>query len=302
MRILLTGRNGQVGWELRRALAPLGEVVAFGRSEADMSRPETLGPLVASVQPHVIVNAAAYTAVDNAEKEMALAQRVNGEAVGALAEAARKQNALMLHYSTDYVFDGLSSTPYRERDEVAPNNVYGRTKLAGEQAIEAAGGDWLTLRTTWVYGVRGRNFLRTMLRLGCDRETLRVVADQTGTPTSARMIADLTAQVVAKAQRERAYGEFASGLFHMTAGGQTTWHGFASAIIAAAREAGRLPIKATSVEPIRSDEFPTPAARPHFSVLDNTRFDERFLLHRMDWREALSLAMEDLQGGRSSLD
>lgn len=302
MRILLTGRNGQVGWELCRALAPLGEVVAFDRNGADLAMPETLAPLVASVQPHVIVNAAAYTAVDNAEKEEALAQRVNADAVGELAAAARKQNALLLHYSTDYVFDGKSTEPYREIGEVAPLNAYGRTKLAGEQAIQAAGGDWLTLRTTWVYGVRGRNFLRTMLRLGCERQTLRVVADQTGVPTSARMIADLTAQVVARALRERADGDFESGLFHMTAGGQTTWHGFASAIISAAREAGRLPIKTTSVEPIESHEFPTPAARPGFSVLDNTRFDERFRLHRMDWREALSLVMDDLPGGGSALD
>ncbi|MDR5780170.1 dTDP-4-dehydrorhamnose reductase [Caballeronia sp. LZ065] len=302
MRILLTGRNGQVGWELHRALAPLGDVVAFDRQGADLSRPETIAPLVASVQPDVIVNAAAYTAVDNAEKEEALAQRVNADAAGELAGAARKLKALLVHYSTDYVFDGRSAEPYREHDPVAPLNAYGRTKLAGEQAIEAAGGDWLTLRTTWVYGVRGRNFLRTMLRLGCERETLRVVADQIGVPTSARMIADLTAQVISRAQRERSDGAFASGLFHMTASGRTDWHGFASAIISAAREAGRLPIKTTSVEPITSREFPTPAARPGFSVLDNSRFDERFRLHRMDWREALALVMDDLLVGGSSLN
>lgn len=297
MRILLTGRNGQVGWELRRALAPLGEVVAFDREGADLSKPETLGPLVASVQPHVIVNAAAYTAVDNAEQETALAHRINADAADALACAARVQNALLLHFSTDYVFDGSSAEPYREHDPVAPLNAYGKTKLDGEQAIGAAGGDWLTLRTTWVYGVRGRNFLRTMLRLARDRDTLRIVADQTGAPTSARMIADLTAQVIAKAQRERADKCFESGLFHMTASGQTTWHGFASAIIGAARDLGRFAVKTTSIEPIASSEFPTPAARPQFSVLDNTRFDARFQLHRMDWREALALVMEDLSSG-----
>jgi dTDP-4-dehydrorhamnose reductase len=300
VKILLTGRNGQVGWELRRALAPLGEVIACDRERADLSKPDTLAALVDAVRPDVIVNAAAYTAVDQAEKDEALADCVNAQAVGVLAQAARKHDALFLHYSTDYVFDGTSATPYTESADVAPLNAYGRTKLAGEQAIASAGGDWLTLRTTWVYGVRGRNFLRTMLRLAAERETLRVVADQTGTPTSARMIADLTAQVVAKAQRERADGTFASGLFHFTAGGQTSWHGFASAIIGAARDSGRFPVVTKSIEPIASHEFPTPAARPQFSVLDNTRFDQRFGLHRMDWRDALSLVMDDLQGGSGS--
>ncbi|MCP3726182.1 dTDP-4-dehydrorhamnose reductase [Paraburkholderia sp. CNPSo 3272] len=294
MRILLTGRNGQVGWELRRALAPLGEVVAFDRSEADLAQPEMLGKLVASVRPHVIVNAAAYTAVDNAETDTALAYRVNAEAVGVLAEAAREQNALMIHYSTDYVFDGSSSTPYVETDPVAPLNVYGASKLAGERAIENAAGDWLTLRTTWVYGPRGRNFLRTMLRVAGERDSLRVVADQTGAPTSARMIADLTAHVVSRAQRERNVGEFESGLFHMTAAGQTTWHGFASAIIEGARASGKMAIKATSIEPISSAEYPTPARRPLCSMLDNDKFDRRFGLGRLDWREGLALALDEL--------
>ncbi|MFM0029581.1 dTDP-4-dehydrorhamnose reductase [Paraburkholderia madseniana] len=296
MRILLTGRNGQVGWELRRALAPLGDVVAFDRNEADLAKPETLAKLVASVRPHVIVNAAAYTAVDNAETETELAHRVNAEAVGVLAEAARAQNALMIHYSTDYVFDGSSKTPYFETDPVAPLNAYGASKLAGERAIENVAGDWLTLRTTWVYGPRGRNFLRTMLRVAGERDSLRVVADQTGAPTSARMIADLTAHVVAQAQRERNAGEFESGLFHMTAAGETTWHGFASAIIEGARASGKMAIKATSIEPISSDEYPTPARRPQYSMLDNDKFDRRFRLGRLDWREGLALALDDLLG------
>jgi dTDP-4-dehydrorhamnose reductase len=291
---MVTGRNGQVGWELRRALAPLGEVVAFDRGEADLEKPQTLKSLVASVRPHVIVNAAAYTAVDNAENERELAHRVNAEAVGVLAAAARQQNALMIHFSTDYVFDGTSTQPYLETDAVAPLNEYGRSKLAGEQAIEAVGGDWLTLRTTWVYATRGRNFLRTMLRLASERETLRVVADQTGAPTSARMIADLTSHVVARAQRERADDDFESGLFHMTAAGQTTWHGFASAIVASARAAAKMEIKTTAVESISSDAYPTPARRPQYSMLDNEKFDRRFILGRLDWREGLALAMDDL--------
>lgn len=290
----MTGRTGQVGWELRRSLSPLGEIVAFDRHEADLSKPETLASLVASVRPNVIVNAAAYTAVDMAETEEALANRVNADAAGVLAEAARKQNALLVHYSTDYVFDGTSSVPYRETDDVAPLNAYGRSKLAGERAIEQVGGDWLTLRTTWVYATRGRNFLRTMLRLAGERETLRVVSDQTGAPTSARMIADLTTQVIAQAQRERAAGEFESGLFHMTAAGQTTWHGFASAIVATARASGKATVKTTAVEAILSDAFPTPARRPSYSMLDNEKFDRRFMLGRLDWREGLALAMDDL--------
>jgi dTDP-4-dehydrorhamnose reductase len=297
VRIMLTGRNGQLGWELNRALAPLGDVVAFDRSEADLSKPVALQSLVASVRPHVIVNAAAYTAVDHAETEGEIAHRVNGEAVGVLAAAAREQNALMVHFSTDYVFNGESTRPYVETDQVEPLNEYGRSKLAGERAIEAVAGDWLTLRTTWVYATRGRNFLRTMMRLAGERETLRVVADQVGAPTSARMIADLASHVIAHAQRERAKGDFESGLFHMTAAGQTTWHGFASAIVDTARTRGIGNIKATSVEPISSSAYPTPAQRPKYSLLDNEKFDQRFMLNRLEWREALALNMNDLDAG-----
>nr|AFU10517.1 dTDP-4-dehydrorhamnose reductase [Burkholderia thailandensis] len=294
VRILVTGQNGQVGWELRRALAPLGDVVACGRETADLSKPETLVPLVASVKPDVIVNAAAYTAVDLAEEQEALAHRVNAESVGVLAQAARAYGALLVHYSTDYVFNGTSRVPYVETEPTSPVNAYGRTKLAGERAIEAVSGDWLTLRTTWVYGARGRNFLRTMLRLSHERDTLRVVADQIGAPTSARMIADLTAHVVAHAQRERRAGTFESGLFHMTAAGGTSWHGFASAIIDAARAVRAEAIKTKTVEPISSDAYPTPARRPANSILDNGKFDRRFMLNRLDWRQALALVVDDL--------
>ncbi len=293
MKILLTGSNGQVGWELRRALAPLGEVIACDRSMADLSAPETLAPLVEALKPGLIVNAAAYTAVDLAEEQEALALRINGESVGVLAEAARKAGALFLHYSTDYVFDGTADSPYVEGASTSPVNAYGRTKLAGEQAIAAVGGDWLTLRTTWVYGVRGKNFLRTMLRLAGERDTLRVVADQVGTPTSARMIADLTAHALGQAVRERASSRFESGLFHMTASGQTTWHGFASEIIETARVSGDEAVTVRSVEAIGSDAYPTPARRPAWSVLDNSAFDRRFGLERLDWRQALSLVMSD---------
>lgn len=294
MKVLVTGRNGQVGWELRRSLAPLGEVVALGRDEADLARPETLGQLVADVRPDVIVNAAAYTAVDQAEADESAARVINGDAVGELARAAKKRGALLIHYSTDYVFDGTSERPYIESDVVAPLNAYGRTKLRGEQAIEAVGGEWLTFRTTWVYGTRGRNFLRTMLRLAAEREELRVVADQTGAPTSARLISDLTAHALAQAQRERSTGAFESGLFHMTAAGSTTWHGFAEAIISAARTSKQQPVKTNAVEPIASNAYPTPARRPRNSLLDNGNFDKRFGLRRLHWRDALEVALDDL--------
>ncbi|GLU30484.1 dTDP-4-dehydrorhamnose reductase [Trinickia caryophylli] len=294
MKILVTGRQGQVGWELRRALAPLGEVVAVDRSVADLAKPQTLAAVVASVRPAVIVNAAAYTAVDQAEQDEAAAHVVNAQAVGVLAELARGHGALFVHYSTDYVFDGSSSVPYTESDPPMPINAYGRSKLAGEQAIEAAGGDWLTLRTTWVYAPRGRNFLRTMLRLAGERDTLKVVADQTGAPTPARTIADLTAHAVATAQRERAAGSFESGIFHMTAAGQTTWHGFASAIVESARAAMPETIKTAVVEPIGSEAYPTPARRPKYSLLDNGKFERRFGLHRVDWRDGLAMTLEEL--------
>jgi dTDP-4-dehydrorhamnose reductase len=294
MRILLTGRNGQVGWELRRALAPLGDVIACDRQQADLSKPATLARLVQDVRPQVVVNAAAYTAVDAAETEEDLARRVNSEAVSVLADAARKQGALFVHFSTDYVFDGFASSPYVENMQTAPLNVYGRTKLEGEEAVRAAGGDWLTLRTTWVYATRGRNFLRTMLRLASERESLRVVADQIGTPTSARMIADLTAQVVAQSQRERADRTFDSGLFHMTAAGVASWHEFASAIIEAAAASGKIAVKTKQIEPIPSSEYPMPARRPLYSVLNNEAFDRRFGLARAQWESSLALALDDL--------
>lgn len=294
MKILVTGRNGQVGWELRRSLAPLGEVVALDRNEADLGRPETLNQLVDDIRPNAIVNAAAYTAVDQAETDEKIAHIVNGDAVAELARAAKRHGSLLIHYSTDYVFDGNSDRPYVERDSVAPLNAYGRSKLAGERAIEAEGDDWLTLRTTWVYGTRGRNFLRTMLRLAQERETLRVVGDQTGAPTSARMIADLTAQVLAHATRELSAGKFESGLFHMTAAGATTWHGFAEAIVAGARVANGPLVKTTAVESISTDSYPTPARRPRNSLLNNDKFDKRFNLHRLDWQMALELALDDL--------
>ena len=298
MRILLTGARGQVGWELARSLMPLGEVIAPGRERCDLARPETLAALVAELAPQVIVNAAAYTAVDRAETEETLAHRVNAEAVGELAVAARRAGALLVHYSTDYVFDGSKAGAYLEDDPVAPLNAYGRGKLAGEQAVAAAGCDYLIFRTTWVYAARGANFLLTMLRLGAEREALRVVADQFGAPTWARNIADASAQAVAQACRERAAGNFRSGLFHMAGGGETSWHGFAEAIFAHARRV--LPdrvLKVAEVVPIGSADYPTPAARPSNSRLDQQALAARFGLRLPHWEQALLRCLEEL-GGR----
>ncbi len=298
MRILLTGASGQVGWELARSLMPLGEVLVPERTRCDLARPETLAALVAELAPQVIVNAAAYTAVDRAETDEALAMRVNAEAVGELAVAARRAGALLLHYSTDYVFDGSKAGAYLERDPVAPLNAYGRSKLAGEQAIAAAGCEHLIFRTTWVYAARGANFLLTMLRLGAERESLRIVADQFGAPTWARNIADASALALVQAQRERAAGRFTSGVFHLAGGGETTWHGFAEAIFAQART--HLPgcrLRVTEVLPIATADYPTPAARPHNSRLDQQALAKRFGLRLPHWEVALARCIEEL-GGR----
>lgn len=295
MRILVTGRNGQVGWELARTLSALGEVIACDRERADLSQPQTLKAVVEASRPDVLVNAAAYTAVDKAEEDHTSADTVNAQAVGVLAEAARSAGALFVHYSTEYVFDGAKASPYVESDAVNPLNVYGRTKLDGERAVRAAGGDWLVFRTSWVYGARGRNFLRTMLRLAGQRETLSVVSDQIGAPTSARAIAQWTAHAVRQAIAERASGTFESGLFHLTANGQTSWHGFATRIIEAAREAlGDEAILTRRIEPIATSQYPTPARRPANSLLDNAAFERRFGLWRQPWDGALESVLEDV--------
>lgn len=295
MKILVTGCRGQVGWELTRSLAVLGEVFACDRATADLSRPASLKAVIERVRPDVVVNAAAYTAVDKAQDEEVLATTINAEAVGALAQAARAVGALLVHYSTEYVFDGAKSGAYIEGDQPGPLNAYGRSKLAGEQAIAAAGGDWLVFRTSWVYAARGKNFLRTMLRLASERETLRVVADQIGAPTSARMLADLSAHAIRQSMAERSRGRFESGLFHLTASGSTTWHGFATRIVESAH--ALLPeqaIATRTIEAIATSDYPTPARRPANSVLDNSRFEQRFQLRRAPWEESLQLVLEEV--------
>jgi dTDP-4-dehydrorhamnose reductase len=293
--ILVTGRNGQVGWELVRALMPLGRVVAWGRGDADLADAAGLRRAVAEVQPQVIVNAAAYTAVDRAEAEPGPAHAINAAAPAALAQEAARMGALLLHYSTDYVFDGSKSSAYDEGDATAPMSAYGRSKLAGELAIRQAGADHLILRTSWVYAARGGNFLRTILRLAAERDELRVIADQIGAPTWARFIAEATAHIVARALAERRDGAFSSGVYHLTAGGQTSWHGFAEELL---REAACLPqvpgLRARHVHAIATEEYPLPAPRPRNSRLATARLRQRFGLHVPPWQEGVRLCLEEL--------
>ena len=293
MRILLFGAHGQVGWELARSLQPLGQVVVPPRASYDFADVATIARLVSAAEPDVIVNAAAYTAVDQAEKEADSAFTANATAPEALASSARACGALFVHYSTDYVFDGTSHRPYREDDAVNPLQVYGRSKLAGEEAIRASASDHLILRTSWVYGARGKNFLRTILRLAGEREELRIVGDQTGAPTAARWIADATASIVSKTQEERRRSVFRSDTLNLTAAGETSWHGFAQAIVRGAKQRGA-ELKCERVVPITTADYPTPATRPPYSVLGGERVTERYGLHRPDWQSSLELCLDDL--------
>ena len=279
MRILLTGRQGQVGWELERALAPLGELVATERASLELADADAIRRVVRQAKPDLIVNAAAYTAVDRAESEPELAMRINGAAPGILAEEAKRLGALLLHYSTDYVFDGAKGAPYLESDAPNPLNHYGRSKLAGERAIVASGARHLILRTSWVYGLRGKNFLLTILARARSGAPLRVVDDQHGTPNWCREIAAATAQIVARHAD-------AQGVYHMSAAGETTWHGFACAIL---QEAGI----GTDVQSVTTAEFSAAVARPRYSVLDSAKLAREIGIVLPDWRESLHRGMAE---------
>jgi dTDP-4-dehydrorhamnose reductase len=295
MKIVVTGARGQVGWELSRSLAVLGVVHAWDRTQADLDRPDALADALRALRPDLIVNAAAYTAVDRAESEEVLACRINGRGVGVLADVAREIGALLVHYSSDYVFDGAAQAPYREHAVAAPQNAYGRSKLLGDQAIAASGADHLIFRTTWVYSARGANFLLTMLRLMRERPELRVVADQFGAPTSARFIAEATAHAVRQSFGARAQGRFESGLFNLTAEGVTSWHGFAQYILECARELqGGAPLLTERILAIPASEYPVPAVRPHYSVLDGGKFEQHFGLRRPSWQEGVRHVLEEL--------
>ena len=296
MRILLVGQSGQVAHELARALACLGEVTSRSRSSnptLDLLNPDAIGPAVRAAQPDLIVNASAYTQVDRAESEPEAAFAVNARAVEALAFACLEQKIPLIHYSTDYVFDGKSGTPYRECDPTGPDGVYAASKFQGEEAIRSAGIPHLILRTAWVYGLHGQNFLKTMLRLMSERESLGVVNDQVGAPTWSRMIAEATALMIARSLQEGrvTLGE-RSGTYHLTCAGTTTWFGFAERIRALGIQGGLLPASAATLRAISTEEYPTPARRPAYSVLDNQRLREAFGLCLPSWEEALALCLE----------
>ncbi|NMM26336.1 MAG: dTDP-4-dehydrorhamnose reductase [Glaciimonas sp.] len=285
-RILLTGKTGHVGYELERSLQGLGEIIALDRSQMDLANLAQVRNVIRQIKPNLIINPAAYTAVDKAESEPGLAMRINGEAPGVMAEEAKKLGAAMIHYSTDYVFDGTKTTPYLETDPTCPINVYGATKLAGEQAIQAAGIPHLILRTSWVYGMRGNNFLHTILRLAQEREELRIVADQHGAPTWCRTIADITAHIVALAkgaQDAREWWQQRSGIYNLTAQGQTTWFGFTQAILTHPSIA-----KKPTVTPIKAEDYPLPAHRPKNSLLSGNLLAQKFNIILNGWEQALN--------------
>jgi len=306
-KILLTGKNGQVGYELTRLLPQMGKLVAVGREELDLLNPAKIRQTIRKVRPDVIVNAAAYTAVGQAEKDEAVARAVNADAPAVMAEEAKKIGAALVHYSTDYVFDGSKNAPYTEDDAPNPLNVYGKTKLAGDLAIQHSGVPHLILRTAWVYGIRGRNFLLTILRLATEREELRIVNDQTGAPTWCREIAQATMrillQLLQKQSRMTAFSNV-SGIYNLTAEGETTWFGFAEAILEqAAKTAPSTPwfvaatggraIIAKRIVPISAKEFSVATCRPAFSVLSNSRCQRTFGFALRDWKDQLVSAMHE---------
>lgn len=295
MRILLLGKNGQVGWELQRSLAPLGQVLALDSKSRDYCGDlNDLQGLAATVQrfaPEVIVNAAAYTAVDKAESAPDQALRVNAEAPAVLATEARKLNALLVHYSTDYVFDGQGDKPWQESDPVGPLSVYGATKLQGEQAIQASGCAHLILRTSWVYAARGNNFAKTMLRLAAERDSLNVIDDQFGAPTGADLLADVTAHAI----RAMRLNPQLQGIYHLAAAGETTWHRYACFVLEQAQAAGVvLKVPSASVGAITTAAYPTPAKRPGNSRLNTQKLQNAFSLRLPEWQDGVARMLKEI--------
>ncbi|CAG8871450.1 dTDP-4-dehydrorhamnose reductase [Pseudomonas fluorescens] len=295
MKILLLGKDGQVGWELQRSLAPLGQVLALGSKSqdhcGDLSNLQGLAETVRAFAPDVIVNAAAYTAVDKAESDREQAFRVNAEAVEVLAQAAAELGALLVHYSTDYVFPGQGSEPWREDDAAGPLNVYGQSKQAGEQAILASGCAHLIFRTCWVYAARGNNFARTMLRLASERDTLGVIDDQYGAPTGAELIADVTAHAIVATRRNPAL----AGVYHLAAGGETTWYGYARFVLEQAAAFGvSLKVSPEHVDRLGTDAYPTPAKRPANSRLDTNKLQKAFALTLPEWRLGVARMLTEI--------
>lgn len=293
MKILLLGKNGQVGWELQRSLAPLGELVSLDRHSTDycgnLADPDGLRHTLQTLKPDLIVNAAAYTAVDKAETDRDMAMLINGLAPQVMAQEAQRSGALLVHYSTDYVFNGRGVEPWAESAVASPVNYYGQTKLAGEQAIRTSGCQHLIFRTSWVYAARGSNFAKTMLRLAAERDTLSVIADQHGVPTSAELLADVTAHAITATLRQPTL----SGLYHLVPGGETNWHAYAQFVLDFARAQGK-PLKAGTVTPIPTSAYPTPAARPLNSRLSNQKLQQAFGLRLPQWQGGVERMLAEL--------
>jgi len=286
--ILVIGKIGQVGWELRRTLAPLGRLVCVDYPEIDLTDGQSIRKWVQESAPRVVVNAAAYTAVDKAESDPERCQQINGIAPGILAEEAKKLGALLVHYSTDYIFDGTKTNPYLEEDPPNPLGTYGRSKLAGDRAVQQVDGHHLIFRLCWVYGARGQNFMLTIMRLAREREKLRVVRDQSGCPTWSRMISETTALALKQVLTAGDFGAW-NGVYHLAASGETSWHGFAEAIVSLMPQAER---KCRSIDPITTSEYPLPAKRPSYSVLSCERLQRTFGLRLPHWEESLKQVLE----------
>lgn len=296
MKLLVIGETGQVGWELVRSLLPLGEVAGVNRNQANLADSAQLRRFLSDHRADIIVNSAAYTAVDKAQADQAQAFQINAEAPGILAEHARKTGALLVHYSTDYVFDGNKNSPYIETDPPCPVNVYGHSKLAGEQAVQASGADYLIFRTSWVYAARGRNFLKTVLRLANERDELSIVTDQIGAPTWARLIAETSAQAIRQSQQERRQHNFNSGLYHLTSAGFASWYEFANAIVESARQIRPEAVGKVVIKPIPTAGYPLPAERPANSRLSCELLQRAFGLSMPHWRTALLYCLQELFG------
>ena len=290
-RILITGRNGQLGWALERAFATAGDVLSFDHDALNLADADAIRRCCDAVKPTLILNAGAYTAVDRAEQEPDLAMQINGAAPRVLSEEANRLGATLIHYSTDYVFSGDATVPYVEEDLTAPQNIYGKTKLAGERAVCEVADHFLVFRTSWVYAARRQNFLLTMLRLAREREELRVVADQIGSPTWVQTLADVSRAAIDKDGRLK----IAEGIYHVSAGGRTSWHGFAEAIFAAIADVSRIVKRVT---PITTEDFPTPAKRPVFSVLSNQKIELAMDMRVPDWQQQLAGCAAELNSGK----
>jgi len=293
MKILILGKNGQVGWELQRTMAALGNVIAWDIEDVDLTDEKALRAGIRYVKPQLIVNSAAYTAVDKAEAEPDRAMAINGLAPGILAEEAKKLGAGIIHYSTDYVFDGSKKTPYVEGDKPNPINVYGETKLAGEEAIKKSGCPYLILRVSWVYGLRGKNFLKTMMKLLCEREEISVVNDQIGSPTWSRLVAEATALIAAQGVKDMyTFMVENSGIYHLASSGKTSWYGFVETI--KELDHNKDEHICQKVQPIQTNGYPTPAERPKYSALDNSKVNKTFGIYLPQWEDALTMALTDL--------